>query len=202
MHPMANEFLEPMVGKDVIATVNGPTWKKLHNAMIPAFSWSHIRCLTPVFVDECIQFRRTLDRLSMTRELFSMDENGAKLVFDIIGKVLFNMSLNAQTQGSSCLADLREMIRLAENQLSWNPFVRIHMFFRRRVILRRLNPSVIAQIKERFDLLRRDQVVPSKKDPYSILDLMLREELQAVGDSKEKSAEEIAPEWLDLLLSK
>src|SRR2546423_8428543 len=45
-HPMANEFLSPVVGENVIAAVNGPAWKKVHNAMAPAFSMTNVRNLT------------------------------------------------------------------------------------------------------------------------------------------------------------
>ncbi|KAF2098084.1 cytochrome P450 [Rhizodiscina lignyota] len=202
IHQMADDYLAPMVGRNVVAAANGPVWKKLHNSMVPAFSWSHIRSLTTVFVDECMHFRNTLDQLAKTGETFSMEDTSAKLVFDIIGKILFNFSLNAQTEGSSYLEDLREMIHLAENQLSWNPFVHISTFFRRRVVLARLNPSIMAQIKNRLSMLRQDQIVPSRKDPYSILDLMLREQLQDGGELKEgKDVEDISPEWLELLLA-
>ena len=201
IHRMSDDFLSLMVGRNVIATANGAVWKKLHSSMSPAFSWSHIRHLTPVFVDETMLFRDPLSRLAGSGEVFSMEDTSAKLIFDIIGKVLFNVSLNAQTSGSSYLNDLREMIRLAANQLSWNPFVHLLTYFKRKGVLKRLNPSIVAQINDRYDLLRRDQIVPSRKNPYSILDLMLREQLQE-GELIGKSAEDIAPEWLAILVSK
>jgi cytochrome P450 len=55
-HPFLNDFLAPIVGRDVILAANGSTWKKLHNSMVPAFSPSHIRNLTSVIVDEMLLF--------------------------------------------------------------------------------------------------------------------------------------------------
>jgi cytochrome P450 len=205
VHPLriskfADDFLAPMIGHNVIAAVNGPIWKKLHNSMAPAFSWSHIKNLTGVMVEETMHFRNALDGLAKTGEVFSMEETSMKLIFDVITRIVFSFSLNAQTEGSSYLDDLREMIHLAENQLSFNPFVHLMTFFKKRKVLGRLHPSILTKIRERFALLRSENVVPSRKDPASILDLMLREDLGAgkSGDGNDG----LSPEYLDLLLTK
>ncbi|KAI5459234.1 cytochrome P450 [Mariannaea sp. PMI_226] len=188
-HPFADALLTPMVGSGVVATANGPLWKKLHNSMLPAFSWAHIRSLAGLMVDECQPFRRNLDKLAETGEVFSLEQVGAKLVFDIITRVVFNFSLHAQTKGSQDLEDLREMITLAEGAsditVAYNPVAQIRVWWRRRQVLGRLHPSMISKIYERFSLLINEQIVPSRKDPNSILDLMLREHVQAVtGEGK------------------
>jgi hypothetical protein len=203
MHPMADDFLAPIVGRNGIATSNGPVWKKTHNAMAPAFSWSHIRSLTGMIADETMHFRKTLDELAESGERFSLEETATRLIFDVIARIVFNLPLDAQTQGSSYLSDFQEMIQLAESQLSWSPFVKFKSFFRRQVILRRLHSSITRQIKERLHLLRIEGTVPSRKDPYSILDLMLREQLKEDGPGlKENCAEDLAPEYLNFLLVK
>ncbi len=203
MHTMADDFLAPIIGRNVIATANGAVWKKMHNAMAPAFSWSHIRSLTGVIADETMLFRDTLDRLVQTGEVFSMEDTSAKLIFDIIARIVFNFSLHAQTKRSSYFNDLRDMIHLTEAQLSWNPFVKIETLFKRRIILRRLHASIVGKIKERLGLLKRENIIPSRKDPFSILDLMLREHLQEDGpEMKGKGAEDLAPEYLEMLVTK
>jgi cytochrome P450 len=203
IHPMADDFLAPIVGRNTIATSNGPVWKRTHNVMAPAFSWSHIRTLTGMIADETMLFRSTLDRLAQSGEAFSLEDTAGRLVFDIIARIVFNFSLHAQTTGSSYLNDLREMLKLAEAQLSWSPFVKVKAFFRRSIILRRLHASITIQIKDRLRLLRSGGVVPSRKDPYSILDLMLREQLRADPPQlKETTADGLAPEYLNFLLPK
>lgn len=203
IHTMADDFLAPVVGRNVIATANGAIWKKIHNAMAPAFAWSHIRSLTGIMVEEAMHFRDTLDHHAQTGEAFSMEETAAKLIFDVIARIVFNFPLHAQTEGSPLLHDLRSMILLAESQLSWNPFVKIQAFFKRRAVLRRLDASIVAKIRERFDLLKRENIVPSRKDPFSILDLMLREQLhgKAVTEMNNKHAEELPSEYLELLVT-
>jgi cytochrome P450 len=203
IHIMADDFLAPIVGRNSIAGANGVIWKKTHNAMAPAFSWSHIRNLTSVMADEAMHFRHALDRHARTGDVFSMEEAAAALVFDVIARIVFNFPLHAQTKGSLYLDDLQAMIRLAEAQFSWNPLVRIAAFFERRTILRRLDASIVSKIEERLGLLRRESIVPSRKDPFSILDLMLRERLQEDGpDMKGRSGEDLTPEYLELLVTK
>ena len=203
VHSYADDFLAPIVGRNVIATSNGSVWKKTHNAMAPAFTWSHVKNLVEVMADETLLFRNTLDRLADSGEVFSMEETAAKLIFDVIARIVFNFPLHAQTKGSPYLADLREMIHLVEAQLSFNPWVRIKAFFKRRIILRRLNASITAKIMERFDLLRREKIVPSRKDPFSILDLMLREQLQQESpQSGAGQKRELSRDYLELLITK
>lgn len=207
-HKAADDFLSPILGHDLISTINGQAWKKLHNAMAPAFSWSHIRNLTGVMVEEAMHFRNTLDKLVESGEVFSMEETAMKLIFDVITRIVFNFSMNAQTEGSSgssTLEDLREMVHLAENQLSFNPWVHMVTFFKRRSVLARLHPPILQKIKERLALLRSGHIVPSRKDPQSILDLMLRDH---VHDNENKTSGDIGdigdlpPEYTKMLLTK
>ncbi|KAJ5604924.1 cytochrome P450 [Penicillium lagena] len=193
-HQMSEDFLAPITGRNVIAATNGPVWKKLHNAMLPAFSWSHIRSVTGVVVDECMLFREALDKLAASGEAFSMEEMGAKLIFDVIARIVFNTSLHAQTTGSAYLDDLRELIRLAEGQsditLAFNPIARVKSWWKMRQVNGRLNTSIKGKIQERLHLLRTSGIVPSRKDPTSILDLMLRERVQ---DGQDGTAKENTP---------
>ena len=204
-HKVVDDFLAPILGHDVIAAANGPVWKNLHNAMAPAFSWSHIRNLTGVMAEEGMHFRNTLNQLAKSGEVFSMEETAMKLIFDIITRIVFNFSLNAQTEGSSgssTLDDLREMIRLAESQLSFNPLVHLVTFFKRRTVLRRIHQLMLEKIRERLALLRGGNMVPSRKDPESILDLMLRDHVQGDLSKKSEGRDDLPPEYTKLLLTK
>lgn len=200
-HKMVDEFLAPILGHDVIAAANGATWKKLHNAMSPAFSWSHIRNLTGVIAEEGMHFRDTLNELARVEGVFSMEETAMKLIFDVITRIVFNFSLNAQTKGSSTLDDLREMVHLAENQLSFNPFVHLVTFFKRRSVLGRLHPSILQKIRERLALLRSGNIVPSRRDPESILDLMLRDHVKDDVNMKGAGISDLPPEYTEILLT-
>lgn len=199
-HPRVDNVMAPTIGRNNIASSNGLIWKKTHSALAPTFSWSHIRNLTGAIIDETLHFRNTLDRLAKSGEVFSFEEESAKLIFDVTARLVFNVPLYAQTKGSSYLNDIREMIRLAESQLSWDPIVQFKTFFRRQIILRRLHPSLKKQIVERYTWLKRENVIPSRKDPFSILDLMLRDKLQETG--KEGKPSDLEPEFMNLLVVK
>jgi cytochrome P450 len=95
IHQIAEDFISPIVGHNVIAVANGSIWKKAHNAMAPAFSKSHIRSLTDVIVEETMQFRGALDQHAANEDIFSMEDTAARLIFDVIGRILFNIKLHA-----------------------------------------------------------------------------------------------------------
>lgn len=203
-HPMAEDFLSAMIGRGSIGGANGALWKRLHSAMNPAFSWTHIRHLTGLFVDECVQFRKNLDKLAATGEVFSMEHLSARLIFDVIARIVFNFPLHAQTTGSQDLEDLRELILLVEGQsditIAYNPVEQIKRWWRRRQVLGRLHPSILSKIHERFEMLVNEKIVPSRKDPNSILDLMLREHVDQEGMTKENA--KLSKADVDLLLTK
>lgn len=181
-HRLANDLLKPMVGDNVIAAANGAVWKRLHSAMLPAFSWSHIRHLTGMMVDECMIFRDILDRKAATGEVFSFEETSARLVFDVISRIVFAFPLHAQTTSGQELLDIRELIKLAEGQLDiftrLNPFNMVRVWWRKRQVVSRLDPKLLSHVYERFNLLINEEMVPSRRNPYSILDLMLREHVE------------------------
>ena len=202
-HKLAGDYMDSVIGRDNVATSNGKLWKMLHSAMAPAFAPSHIKNLIPVMTEEALIFRNTLDDYAKTGEVFSLEETAAKLIFDIVARIVFHFPLHAQTQGSQYLDDLREMVKLMEAQFSFNPLVKIRAFIRRRIILNRLHRSMANQIMERYRLLNDERIVPQKKNPYSILDLMLRDHVQQQGsDSKGTTAAKLTSEYVDLLITK
>jgi cytochrome P450 len=189
MHAGVDDFMEPMIGRNVIAAANGEVWRRLAHAMAPAFSTAHRRTLVDVYVDEILLFKEKLDTFSKTREVFSMEETSAKLIFDVIARIVFNFPLYAQTKGSGILRDLQSMIHLVEAQFSMNPVVKLGAFLKRWFTKRRLDGVIERHILERFELLRRNKIVPSRREPLSILDLMLREFVEeAAGPSETASS--------------
>lgn len=206
MHQMADDFMSKVVGKGLIATTNGPVWKMLHRAMSPAFSWSHIRSLTDVMVDECVIFRSRLQGLASTGDVFSMEDLAAKLIFDIITRVVFNFPLHAQTRQSQELRDLHELVELVHGEaditIKYNPVLQVQRWWRRRHLYARLHPLLLGKIKERFALLIQEEIVPSRKNPNSILDLMLRDYLQPEGQATGNKSPVLAQADLEILLTK
>ncbi|KAM0207741.1 hypothetical protein ACHAPA_011177, partial [Fusarium lateritium] len=183
VHPQTDEFLSLMVGKGCIAALNGVLWKKMHNATSPVFSPTHIRNLTGVMVDEAVVFRSQLERLSTTGEIFSMEEVVSRVVFDIVARVVFDAPLHTQTAGSQEHADFRGLVNLARQEtdirVAYNPFIQIPRRWKRRQVVKRLESSLLNRIYSRLELLLSQGVVPSRQNPISVLDLILREYVEA-----------------------
>jgi cytochrome P450 len=165
--------------------------------MNPSFAPTHVKSLSGIIVDECLTFRDTLSNLASTGEVFNMEDKGAELIFDVIARIVFNFPLEAQKKGSQTLSDLRELVSLTEARMSFNPLDKFKIWWRRGAITKRLNQEIKTKITERYEMLRNEKVVPSRKAPYSTLDLMLREQLMQSDGVKN-----IDPEFEALLLSK
>ncbi|KAK9781832.1 putative Cytochrome P450 [Seiridium cardinale] len=198
-HPMAEELLASIVGPNVVATANGPVWKKLHNAMAPSFLISHVRTLTGLMADETMLFQERLRELA-TSGVFSLEKEISKLIFDIVGQTVFNFPLHAQTQGSSYLDDLKEIQELVNQSLTMNPLLKLKVWMKKDAVRRRVDASISEKIVERFARMRDENVVPTKKDFMSILDLMLRETLLKDGQGGMKTTA-IPKDELDLLVT-
>ncbi|KAF2971661.1 hypothetical protein GQX73_g1881 [Xylaria multiplex] len=99
----AEDSLRPLVGSNAIAAANGPVWKQLHHAMAPAFSTSHVRTQIGLMVAETLLFCDSLKSFSRSKDVFSMEAEASKLVFDIVGRIIFDFPLYAQTKGSTCV---------------------------------------------------------------------------------------------------
>lgn len=179
VHPQTDVFMPLMVGKGCIAALSGTLWKRMYNAMIPAFSPTHVRNLTGVMVDEAVVFRSQLEKLSVTGEIFSMEEVVSKVAFDIVARVIFNVPLHAQTTGSQDHADLRGLVSLARQEtdirVAYSPIIQIPRRWRRRQVVKRLESSLLHRLYSRLELLLSQGVVPSRQNPTCILDLILRE---------------------------
>lgn len=199
-HPMADDLLSKFIGPNSVATSNGPIWKKLHNAMAPSFLMSHVRTLSGLIADETAQFQERLKELA-TSGVFSFENECGKLIFDIVGMLVFNFPLHAQTKGSSYLDDLREIQKLVNESMSMNPLVKVKVWFRKDALTRRLDASIRAQINERLGYLRDEKVVPTRKDFLSILDLMLRDTLMNDGHNGVRTTE-LPQGELELLVTK
>lgn len=189
-HPMTDVFMKPMVGKGNISAKAGSEWKKLHNAISPAFSTAQTRNLISVMINEIMLLRKRLDELSVTGEVFSMEKLMGRAIFGIVSHHVLNDKSYAQRRGSQDLADMRELIDLAREEgdpgVAYSPFVQIPRRLRRRRVCARLEASILDVIHKRFRDLVSEGVIPSRQNPTSILDLMLREHVEvAIAEKNE-----------------
>ncbi|KND87698.1 putative sterigmatocystin biosynthesis P450 monooxygenase [Tolypocladium ophioglossoides CBS 100239] len=124
-HKQVEKLLRPFTGPDSIAASNGERWKMNHRMVGSGFTPTHIKPMMGMIVEHVLVFHDTLRKLAASRESFSMEEETAKVVFDVIGKIVFGFSLDAQRNGSPLLHDLRSSIDPATATLggsSWKPW--------------------------------------------------------------------------------
>lgn len=89
--------------------------------------------------------------------------------------------------------------KLVVESMSVNPLVKLQLALKKNAIRKRVDTSIAAKIKERLIALRDQNVVPSRKEPYSVLDLMLRDK---IIESQKSAGNEFSQEEMTLLVTK
>ncbi|KAI1768947.1 cytochrome P450 [Hypoxylon sp. FL1150] len=196
-HRMFDDTLSPLIGSNVVATANGPVWKKLHNWMAPAFALSHVRTQVGLLTDQTLLLRDTFKKLAKSKSVISLEGELSKLTFDIVGRIIFNFPLYAQTKGN--LDDLKMISNLVVEAMSMNPIVKLKLALKKNAIRKRVDASITDKINERLVALRDQNVVPSRKEPYSVLDLMLRDKI--IESQKSKENTEFSQDEMALLVT-
>ncbi len=196
-HKINDTVLRPLVGRDNIVSTNGAEWKAIIKPLTMAFASSNVKNLISVVIDETMIFREHLGRLAETGETFNMEEAAAKLIFDVIGKAMFNFPLYAQTTGSGCLTDLRTVVESAVQERTWNPLKRIPATLRRRAAGRSASKYISGMIRDRYSFLKSNNIIPNKRNASSILDHMLYERLQAASIEKDERKGDLDSEFME-----
>ncbi|EDU50594.1 cytochrome P450 3A30 [Pyrenophora tritici-repentis] len=186
---------EPLIGDANIVGSNGQRWRELHKMLSPAFSISHVTNLRPMVADEVMKFRAILHQKAKTGEVFKLEEHCMNMTFDIIFTTTLGYSLDAQTKGNDALTHFEDMCHIAiESRDSWN-FVRNFFINRRRDAERnKLDKVLVKLIRERFELVKRENLDLSDKRGLGIMDLILRDYVQS-------GATELDPMFLQDALS-
>ncbi|KAF5722993.1 cytochrome P450 monooxygenase [Fusarium mundagurra] len=188
IHPFTAVFLKPMFGEGTMAATNGALWKKMATAVSPAFSMGYVLGITNIMVDECLLFQEKLEELAVGGDVFSMEELVAKLVFGIVSTVTFGEPQYSQTIGSQILKDLRDLVNLAQGEtdplIAYNPMVQIPRRWKRHRVVSRLDSSLRQKVSECVERIVHEGVVPSRQNPRSIMDLLVREHAEAVLEER------------------
>ncbi|KAF2730215.1 cytochrome P450 [Polyplosphaeria fusca] len=198
-HPMEAVMVDPIVGEgNIVAVEGGPRWKYLHNMLAPAFSVSQVRDMLPMIAEEIMTFRSILNEKAQSGKSFSLEAITKRLTFDIIGTATFGQSLKAQAKGSPVLDTFDRVCRAfaIERDHPWNMVKVIPARRRRSVATGELNAIVDKLIRERFEILMRDNLDVSKKRGLSIVDLVLRDRYQEVQRSGVGAAKALDQEFM------
>jgi hypothetical protein len=161
VHHVATGFISALIGKTMLAALNGPPWKAMHNTIAPAFRPSTLKLMVPVITDQTVSvFHATLSRHATSGQEFSMEDAIAQLVFRMSSKVIFGQTVSDE-MNESLLAEFAvvlEYAKLLTQVEPGSPFRKAVLWRKQRAANRRLDKFLEALVKER-------QLERAKSDP-------------------------------------
>jgi len=141
-----------------------------------------------------MEFRDILHTKAKSGEKFRFEDLTLHTTFDVIGKATFGQSLNAKREGSLALEHWENMSRaFASIRGSWNL---IKNFFKKRLVrteAKKLDAILAGIIRQRFDLVVRENTNLSSKKGLNIMDLILRESMDEI---RQLNKQELDPIFL------
>lgn len=103
--------LEYLTGPRSIISARGEKWKALRKRFNPGFATQNLMNLLPAIVDKVSQFVQHLETLAGTGEPFALQTYATDLTFDIIGRVVLDVDMGAQSrQPTEFMRIFRELI--------------------------------------------------------------------------------------------
>ena len=144
------------------------------------FTQTYIKQMVDMIAEQALVFHGRLRDLATTAEPFCFEEEAAKAVFDVVGKIVFGFSLNAQRDGSLLLHDLRASIDPATAVLAtWNPVARLMAWKKLRDVKQRVYNALAAEMRERYRVMKDEKELPTRRQARSILDRIILDRIQS-----------------------
>ncbi|ETS82673.1 hypothetical protein PFICI_04549 [Pestalotiopsis fici W106-1] len=91
-------YLNRFLGKNNMVSLEGDQWKNLRSIFNPGFSLTNIMSLSDVIVDASLTFCDIIKSKAASGELFELEDLLTGLTIEIIGKVVLDADLHAQTR--------------------------------------------------------------------------------------------------------
>ncbi|KAL8809789.1 MAG: hypothetical protein Q9223_002882 [Gallowayella weberi] len=183
-HRDIQDFVYPLIGEKNLVTLEGKEWKMWRAIFNPGFASGHMMSLVGSMVSDTIRFTEILSEYAVEGRVFELEDAATRLTVDIIGSVVLDMSLRAQTSENELLKALRD-------QLKWMPLHRDLNLFREynpmKFIVYRKNTRIMNRyldklLEQRFETRQREEMTASKRSK-PIIDLALDTYLKETGQS-------------------
>ncbi|KAK8093495.1 hypothetical protein PG997_000180 [Apiospora hydei] len=107
-------FLQPLIGKHGLVTMEGAEWKYWRAIFNPGFNAAHLQTLVPGIVENTMVLCEILSERAEEGGLFSLFETMSRLTMDMSCLATLGSRLNAQRQGC-------ELVSAFRSQASWIP---------------------------------------------------------------------------------
>ncbi|KAI1359863.1 cytochrome P450 [Xylaria arbuscula] len=95
--PQTWQHLEHLTGPTSIASSQGESWKTLRKRFNPGFAPQHLLSLLPSIIDKSSLLLDHLDSFARSGTEFSLQELATNLTFDVIGRVVLDIDMGAQS---------------------------------------------------------------------------------------------------------
>lgn len=188
-HPEIGKYMDPVIGRNNIVAVNGEPWKTAHRMLGSGFSPSFVKPMLTMIADHVLVFHERLRLLAENGQSFSLEREMGKAVFDVIGTIVFGISLDAQGAGSPLLEDLIELVEYLNFLIvAWNPFTKLVKYLNIRTVRKRSSAVVEEAVLERYEIMKDEKQLPTRRQAKSIMDRMVADYIQT-GHTKPPSGQ-------------
>ncbi|KAI9743461.1 MAG: hypothetical protein M1818_002773 [Claussenomyces sp. TS43310] len=151
-HDDVLSFLQPLVGKHGLVTMEGDEWKFWRSIFNSGFNMNHLLTLVPSIVDDTRTYCEVLREWAGRKEIFPLLEATSMLTMDMSGRATLGTRLNAQRSRGG------ELVSAFRSQAKWMPAPNESIF------ARNLNP--IRSIIYRYNLWRMDRFLSHELDNH------------------------------------
>ncbi|KAL8669554.1 MAG: hypothetical protein Q9168_005862 [Polycauliona sp. 1 TL-2023] len=183
-HSDVKDFVYPLIGEKNLVTLEGKEWKMWRGIFSPGFASGHLMSLVGGMVSDTVRFTEILSEHAAKDELFELEKAATRLTVDIIGNVVLDMPLNAQTTEN-------ELVEAFRDQLKWMPLPNDLNLFRKynpiKWFVYRANTKIMNRyldklLQQRFARRQQEEKVNTKRNK-PIIDLALDTYLKETGQS-------------------
>ncbi|KAL8769784.1 MAG: hypothetical protein Q9209_004400 [Squamulea sp. 1 TL-2023] len=183
-HSETQVYVHPLLGENNLVTLEGKEWKMWRGIFNPGFASGHLMSLVGGMVSDTVCFTEILSEYAAGRNVFELEEAATRLTVDIIGNVVLDTPLKAQTSENALLKAFRD-------QLQWMPLSNDMNLFRRynpmkwfvyRANTRIMNRYLDELLEQRFADRQQEEKANTKRSK-PIIDLALDMYLKETGQT-------------------
>ncbi|KAL8828580.1 MAG: hypothetical protein Q9170_006540 [Blastenia crenularia] len=174
-HRNTQDYVYPLLGNKNMVTLEGKEWKMWRGIFNPGFSSGHLMSLVAGMVSDTVLFTEILEDYAVKGAIFQLEEAATRLTVDIIGNVVLDVPLRAQTTENELVKAFRDQLKwmLLPNDINlfrkYNPL----KFIMHRINARTMNVYLDKLLEERFTTRQQNDRTKSTKRAKPIIDLAL-----------------------------
>ena len=200
-HSAVQEFLEPIVGKHNLETMEGSMWKQWRARLNPAFSAVQVMNLIPAIVEEVVVFRDLLRERANRNEMFQLEELGLNLSIDLIGRVVMDHKFSCQRGENIMVTALQRQIKWSTFGIDPNPFEQVNVL---RPLVHWYNTRIMNSYLSRQLDMRYSNTQSEAIKSKSMVDLAVKSHISnppSTGNKTSPTSPTIDAEYKELLMS-